>query len=328
MNIKLLCALAVSPVLSVAAVNVAQACTTYGLIGEKWHQNPSIGACVDDEHNDGKGGRVQTFQYGTIDWDGHSAHAYSLIGDINAKWKALGMAPGWGHPVMDETPSGDGVGRYNWFDSGNLIIWSPSSRAHGIYGDILKRWESLGSEYGSLGYPTSDEVGISGGRMQAFQNGYIDWFTGRETIAQIGGTEMIYQIPGIGFGGGDPVGTGQPITLSLYSNGQYAFSGGFHNGATVFNPVPETASIIVAVKTASGTVLTFSHSGSVSAYSRDDNWNNTGTNPALASAWKDLQSGANFKWDASTKIDVDGLWTEVQAVIGVVTKVIAVVGAL
>jgi uncharacterized protein with LGFP repeats len=40
---------------------------------------------------------------------------------------------------------------------------------------IKARWSALGWERSYLGYPTSDEFAISGGRRSNFQNGYIIW---------------------------------------------------------------------------------------------------------------------------------------------------------
>ena len=176
---------------------VAHACSPYGLIGAKWNQlggaSSPLGRCVDDEHDDGRGGRIETFQSGWIDWDGHSSAAYAVYGLIGAKWNQLGAAA-FGHPTDDETGAPDGYGRYNWFRdiNGNVatIYFNPRSyycgtdhycQAYAVYGAILGEWARLGYERSQLGYPESDEAAYTqygarpGERISTFDNGFIRW---------------------------------------------------------------------------------------------------------------------------------------------------------
>jgi uncharacterized protein with LGFP repeats len=53
-----------------------------------------------------------------------------------------------------------------------------------VHGTIRTRWASLGWERGRLGYPTSNEYAIAGGRASRFQHGVIGWkaATGATTI--------------------------------------------------------------------------------------------------------------------------------------------------
>jgi uncharacterized protein with LGFP repeats len=176
---------------------VAHACSPYGYIGAKWIQlggsSSPVGNCIDDEHDDGAGGRIQTFQYGSIDWDGQSNAAYAVYGLIRAKWQQLG-GPTWGHPIDDETGAPDGYGRYNWFRANNgftsTIYFNPRGyycaqekicEAYVVYGAILNEWARLNYERGPLGYPSSDEKDNKdwgaqpGERISLFDNGIIAW---------------------------------------------------------------------------------------------------------------------------------------------------------
>ena len=81
-----------------------------------------------------------------------------------------------GYPISDETMTSDGLGRYNSFQGG-LIIWSPETGAHEVYGEILKKWGSLGWERSFLAYPvTHQSVAPDGiGQFSHFQGGSIYW---------------------------------------------------------------------------------------------------------------------------------------------------------
>ena len=47
--------------------------------------------------------------------------------------------------------------------------------AHGVWGEIRKRWAALGWERSYLRYPTSSEMDVPGGRQNNFQGGYVFW---------------------------------------------------------------------------------------------------------------------------------------------------------
>lgn len=76
--------------------NAAYACSPYGLIGAKWHAlggaNGALGNCVEDEKDDGAGGRIELFKNGWIDWDGKKGEAFAVYGLIGSKWNQLGLA--------------------------------------------------------------------------------------------------------------------------------------------------------------------------------------------------------------------------------------------
>lgn len=104
--------------------------------------------------------------------------AHGVYGAIRARWSALGWETGpLGYPVTDQNTTPDGAGRYNHFagSNGASVYYTPSIGAHAVYGDIRDRWRALGWERSPLGYPTSDEYAIPGGRRNDFVNGTISW---------------------------------------------------------------------------------------------------------------------------------------------------------
>ena len=97
--------------------------------------------------------------------------------DIDIKYAQLGGSTGFlGSPVINESVTPDGSGRYRHFQGGS-IYWHPSTGAHEVHGAIRGKWSSLGWERSFLGYPTSDEQSTEDatGRFSEFQHGSIYW---------------------------------------------------------------------------------------------------------------------------------------------------------
>jgi len=118
---------------------------------------------------------MEDFEDGQIYWS-PSTGAHEVHGAILDKYLEWGGPASYGLPVTDETTTPDGVGRFNHFDGGRSIYWTPGTGAHTVYGSIREEWQSLGWELGILGYPTSDESdGINGARYDDFQRGKIYW---------------------------------------------------------------------------------------------------------------------------------------------------------
>src|SRR2546422_241090 len=132
---------------------------------------------------DGRG-RHRSFQHGLIYWSPETG-AHEVHGLIHDKWASLGWERSpLGYPVTDETPTPDGVGRFNHFQGGS-IYWTPQTGAHEVHGAIRDKWAALGWERSFLGYPVTDELGTPGpGRFSRFQNGAIYWtpFTGPQEV--------------------------------------------------------------------------------------------------------------------------------------------------
>lgn len=157
---------------------------TGGAIRDKWLDmggaaspmgNPTTGelTCPDGvgrfNHFNGSGNKASIY------WT-PSTGAHEVHGDIHAKWKALNWETGvCGYPETDETACPDGVGRFNHFTKGSSIYWTPGTGAKQVGGAIRSKWQSMGWETGSLGYPTSDEYAVPGGRRSDFQGGSLVW---------------------------------------------------------------------------------------------------------------------------------------------------------
>jgi len=119
-------------------------------------------------------GRFNHFQYGSIYWT-PTTGAQSIQGAIKAKWAQDQWETGFlGYPLTDERTTPDGTGRYNHLQGGSLY-WTPTAGAHSVQGAIRDSWAAQGWERGPLGYPTSDEYPVPGGRQSDFQGGTLFW---------------------------------------------------------------------------------------------------------------------------------------------------------
>ncbi|MCW2713141.1 MAG: hypothetical protein JWN88_188 [Frankiales bacterium] len=151
----------------------------HGSIRETWSrlgwENSPLGFPITDEvATPWVFGRFNHFEGGSIYWT-PATGAHEVRGAIRGKWSGLGWENGLlGFPVTDELGTPDGSGRFNHFQGGS-IYWTPATGAHEVHGAIRQRWAGLGWERGALGYPTSDEYSVPGGRRSDFQKGSITW---------------------------------------------------------------------------------------------------------------------------------------------------------
>jgi hypothetical protein len=127
----------------------------------------------------------------------------------------------------------------------------------------------------------------------------------------------------ITFSGGVPVGGSSH--LSLFPNGAFSFSGHFHvSGAPSYD-----VSLVWLLKSSTGTVFRLARGGRLHGFfeagSRDFDWGDTGTNPALAGAWSDISAGYSWRWDSAVNIDLGALADEAIKRIGQVATVIALI---
>jgi hypothetical protein len=122
-------------------------------------------------------GRYNHFSGASIYWTPVTG-VHDVRGLIRDKWASMGWEKGLGYPITDEMGSPDGVGRYSHFQNG-VIYFTPSvGQAHEVHGAILTKWQQMGWETGSLGYPITDEIddpGVAGGRVNRFQHGSLHW---------------------------------------------------------------------------------------------------------------------------------------------------------
>ena len=86
-------------------------------------------------------------------------------------WIGAPVDAGAGSGEMD---LGDGRGHARDYENAS-IYWTPQTGAFEIHGAIRDMWQSMGWERSWLGYPTSDERDMPGGRVSLFQGGKIEW---------------------------------------------------------------------------------------------------------------------------------------------------------
>jgi hypothetical protein len=122
-------------------------------------------------------GKVWTFANGSCICDNAKAfQAFEIHGVIYSKWVALGGLA-FGLPTTDETSTPDGIGRFNHFEDGKSIYWSPQTGAAMVMGAIREKWAQLGWE--RFGYPITDELPTPDGRgrYNHFSNGGSIYWT-------------------------------------------------------------------------------------------------------------------------------------------------------
>ncbi|GAB3490992.1 PQQ-dependent sugar dehydrogenase [Amycolatopsis cihanbeyliensis] len=101
------------------------------------------------------------YEQGRLYWSAETG-VHRVRGDILDRYLALGGHGRFGPPTTDEAATPDGVGRYNHFAGtpstlAASVYWTPSTGAHGVWGEIRQRWAALGWERGPMGYPVTDE---------------------------------------------------------------------------------------------------------------------------------------------------------------------------
>ncbi|MGI8538106.1 MAG: LGFP repeat-containing protein, partial [Mycobacteriales bacterium] len=164
-----------------------------GAIRDKWErlrwETGPLGYPVTDENPtpDGRG-RFNHFVGGSIYW--HPAvGAFSVQGAIRQRWELLGWETGrLGYPTTDETPTSDGVGRFNNYQGGS-VYWHPDTGAHSLFEAVRTAWLERGGPSGVLGYPTGEPYRDVDRLLRSdFQGGFITYepSTGA-TVVRAGG---------------------------------------------------------------------------------------------------------------------------------------------
>ncbi|MEZ0164812.1 GDSL-type esterase/lipase family protein [Kineococcus sp. LSe6-4] len=97
-----------------------------------------------------------------------------VTGDLAVRYRELGArASVLGPCTGNEVPVARG-GSAQTFTGGSLYR-SPATGAHVVRGAIRGRYAALGWENSTLGFPTTDEFEVRGGRGQHFQGGSVYW---------------------------------------------------------------------------------------------------------------------------------------------------------
>ena len=126
----------------------------------------------------------------------------------------------------------------------------------------------------------------------------------------------------ITFDNGVPVGGWAQLTV--YADGSYNFTGHFHDsGLPNYND-----SLVFGLVSTSGTLYTFVHTGHMAGTfesgSRDDDWDVSGTNPALAAGWADLEGG-RWYWRAGVNWDPGPLIQDIETAAQIAGTVVSIV---
>jgi hypothetical protein len=116
---------------------------------------------------------------------------------ISDKYAQLGGASGFlGQPIIAETWTPDGEGRYRHYDGGS-IYWHPRTGAHEVHGLIRQRWAQLNWEQGYLGYPLTDEIDTvdGGGRVSRFEGGELIWRESTNMVREVKASDLSVELP-------------------------------------------------------------------------------------------------------------------------------------
>lgn len=157
--------------------------------------------------------------------------SYTAAGGIGSKWRATGGAAKWGNPVMNEADAANG-GRYQEFSKNGrktTIYWSSATGAHILENPTLvgKKFISAGRERG-YGYPSTDEIRISGGAYQVHRKGSAQtkvlWSpsTGAHAVKETGAIGKAWKRAGLERGWGWPATdeyTSNGVVHQRFSNG-------------------------------------------------------------------------------------------------------------
>jgi hypothetical protein len=235
-------------------------------------------------------GFFNDFQGATILWTA-STGAHEVHGAIRDKYRALGAGRSViGYPLSDDRTAPDGIGHYNDFQYGS-IYWSPSLGAFEMPSAIRDRWLGLGGVNSYLGYPTSDLQTVSlpfygAVRVNSFQRGKIAWTLDGAIVEvpdSVSFHEQVVTPSGTALGGW--------VEVTLQSNGAWTFKGHMHDSG--FDPY--SFRVVAVVNSAAGIPVAAQQSGSVggtiSGGSRDFDWNQTGSDPLLSTAWDSVRTG-------------------------------------
>ncbi|XAS64312.1 GDSL-type esterase/lipase family protein [Pseudarthrobacter sp. So.54] len=170
------------------------------------------------------GGVSQDFEGGKIYWSSSTgATSATRNGEIQNYYAA---SNGWvGLPDSDLYNLSVRGGKFQSFQRA-AVYWSQLSGTHAVFGGIRAYYATHGpSENGFLGYPTSDEIGVTGGVRQDFEGGKIYWAdSGTNTFSTTKGDIQTY----CEAKGGPNSSLGLPISDEISWNGGYyqRFKGG------------------------------------------------------------------------------------------------------
>jgi uncharacterized protein with LGFP repeats len=102
--------------------------------------------------------------------------AAGIVGEMRIKYAALGGPSGsLGSPLSLDTPfsAGGVAGSLQEFEHGTMVHSPVTGTFAVLHGPMREAWGARGGSAGSLGWPTGDQVNVSGGAWQAFEHGVL-----------------------------------------------------------------------------------------------------------------------------------------------------------
>ncbi len=143
-----------------------------------------LGYPISNEQPTARGGAANTFEGGVISWS-PATGAHAVRGGILETWKAKGREGGaLGFPTTDELATTAKPGALSRFQGGT-IAYSATTGSRVVQGGINEKWTQLGSEGSALGFPTSNEFNVDGGRRSNFEHGTITWKQSGSMVVRI-----------------------------------------------------------------------------------------------------------------------------------------------
>ena len=101
-----------------------------------------------------------------------SVHAASSLEErklpMKFSWNAAAQSKGW-------------IAATGIVTSDTYRLFEEFAKAHEVRGAIRDKYAETGWEAGPLGYPTSDEYAVEGGRRSDFEHGSITWSSATNT---------------------------------------------------------------------------------------------------------------------------------------------------
>ncbi|MGW6003829.1 N-acetylmuramoyl-L-alanine amidase [Oerskovia enterophila] len=175
---------------------------------------------------DGRGTFIEFESTGTL-LSTPTTGAAALSGDLRTEWWRTGGATGsLGYPNRTQQPIGDGRGLFVEFEKGGSIIWSPTTSARTISGDVRQAWWRSGGAVGVLGYPTTSQASTADGRgvTAAFERGAVASSPTTGTRYVYGSTHSLWTRTGgtngyLGYPTTDQTGSGSDATVTDFEAG-------------------------------------------------------------------------------------------------------------
>jgi hypothetical protein len=149
-------------------------------INDKFVQNQALlGAPVGNTVQFSNGAKRDFANNASIYIGDSVGQAHIVLGLIRGDYFAVGAQSGvLGYPTTDELDTAFATGRFNLFEHGRSLWKGGAATAFSTHDKINAYFGSVGSEWGNLGYPQSDEKAFGSGRKNDFEFGKIYFKTG------------------------------------------------------------------------------------------------------------------------------------------------------